>query len=354
MKKIGIITYQRAHNYGAILQCLALQEFIKENADVSVSIIDYKPKFLKYYNYFLLSRFSLKHPVIFIKEIFFFRRRYKRFCAFDNFISKYLMLNKDYSDNLSEYDVIIIGSDQLWNINNTDGIFDKMYWGNFKTDNKPRLITYAVSMGGCVNIDWTCVKKNVLNFQSISVREKYLQDNLKQYADCKSQWVLDPTLLQNRSFWLKLTVSVKPTCPYLFYYQARNKPLALQYAKEAAKKMNLEFIYVSAHIMLPNSREGIAANPIEFLNLLRNAKYVITSSFHGTVFCIQFHKDFSTLLLNDGEDGRSLSLLHSLGLSNHLVTLTEPICGCPTNWQDVDKVLENQREKSKNWLLNNI
>ena len=118
--------------------------------------------------------------------------------------------------------------------------------------------------------------------------------------------------------------------------------------------MNLEFIYCSAHIMLPNSKEMVNADPINFLNYLRNAAYVITSSFHGTVFCVQFHKYFSSLLLNDGDDGRSKSLLCSIGLEDHLLPLTEPAKILNTDWTIIDVALDKQRKDSKDWLLNNL
>lgn len=353
-KKIGILTYQRAHNYGAILQCLALQSFLKPNKDLEVSVIDYRPSFLDYYHFFSWKRFTPFHPKTTLKEILFFFRRYRRYKTFHRFIESNLLLDKEFCENLSEYNTIVIGSDQLWNINNTNGLFDPMYWGAFKNENTPKLITYAVSMGGCTNIDWKIAKGYIQKFDAISVREQYLNDNLLQYTGTFSQWVLDPTLLQDRDFWLKITQEKTPKRPYLFYYQARNKPQALEYARKTAKRMNMDFIYCSAHIMLPNSKEMIDANPIDFLNILRNAEYVITSSFHGTVFCVQFHKEFCSLLLNDGDDGRSKSLLFSIGLEDHLTQLTTPAKLCNTDWTSVDRTLEKQREESKNWLLNNL
>lgn len=353
-KKIGIITYQRAHNYGAILQCLALQTFLNDSYNIETKVIDYRPNFMDYYHFFSWKRFSPLHPIRAAKELLFIMRRYKRYQAFHRFIESKLLLDKVYSSKLAEYNTIVVGSDQLWNINNTNGIFDPMYWGAFKNFGKPKLITYAVSMGGCTNIDWNHVKDYIVNFDAISVRELYLKENLSRYAGCQSKWVLDPTLLQPREFWLKITSEHMPKKPYLFYYQARNKPKAFEYARETAKRMNLEFIYCSAHIMLPNSKEMVNADPINFLNYLRNAAYVITSSFHGTVFCVQFHKFFSSLLLNDGDDGRSKSLLCSIGLEDHLLPLTEPAKILNTDWTIIDVALDKQRKDSKDWLLNNL
>lgn len=353
-KKIGIITYQRAHNYGAILQCLALQSFLIENMGLQTKIIDYRPNFFDYYHYFSWKRLSLLYPKDAIKELLFILRRYKRYMAFHRFIESNLELDHEYTNTLEEYDTIVIGSDQLWNINNTNGDFDPMYWGIFKKGITPKLITYAVSMGGCSNINWDLVREHCINFDAISVREQYLRDNLFQFAGIQSKWVLDPTLLQTRQFWLNITQEITPKRPYLFFYQARNNPQALNYARETAKKMNLDFVYCSAHIMLPNSKEMVKANPIDFLNHLRNAAYVITSSFHGTVFCVQFHKEFATLLLNDGDDGRSKSLLCSLGLDDHLISLSDSAKVYNTDWTIVNSALETQREDSMNWLINII
>ena len=103
-----------------------------------------------------------------------------------------------------------------------------------------------------------------------------------------------------------------------------------------------------------NSKECISINPIAFLRLIKNATYVLTTSFHGTVFCYQLKKRFSTIKLGDGEDGRSIDFLSSIGLENHIITLADEPMVSEANWSKADEIIERQRQLSLNFLFNNI
>lgn len=354
--KIGILTFQCAHNYGAILQCYALQEMIKAKG-YDVQVIDYRPQSMRYYYYFAWGRFAPWHPCTLIKNLVYFTRRVKRYKAFNDFIGKYLNLSsRTILNSLPQhYDVVIIGSDQLWNPQNSLGKYDNYYWGNFKSGVRPRIISYAVSMGKAWKfVDWIKIRSLLNNFDAISVREKYLENLLAEKCHKQATTVLDPTLLQERSFWLNQSKEIEIEKPYLFFYQARANKLAYKYAKRQAKLMNLDLICLSADIMSDNSRVAINSNPIDFLNLVRHASYVLTTSFHGTVFCCQFHKDFSTIRLDDGDDGRSFSLLNLLGIENRMISLNDTFSQGMIDWIDVDNRINKLRTFSLSWLLDNL
>lgn len=354
--KIGIITFQRAHNYGAILQCYALQEVLV-GLGYDVEVIDYEHHYYDYYKPFLWKRVAPWHPRSAIINLQNLNRRKMRYHAFDDFINRNLKLSdKGKLQNIcNEYDVVIIGSDQVWNPNNSKGNYDKYYWGQFKTDGKPRVISYAASMGGSWRTaDWRKIRRLLENFDAISVREDYLKNVIKERSAKNAEWVLDPTLLQTHEFWMSKAKKPALTRPYLFFYQARRDERALEYAKEAAKAKNLDFVGISADIMAYNSKSAIPAGPAEFLGLMKDADYVLTTSFHGTVFCYQLKKRFSTLRLGDGEDGRAESIMQLLHLEKHLVTLSEkPVEEVP-NWQDVDEGLSVARAASLKWLMENL
>lgn len=353
-KHIGIITFQRAHNYGAILQVLSLQEILK-NYCRSVSVIDYYPQSQHYYHYAECYTYSLKHPLKSIKNLLYLRRRKKRYYAFNSFIESYLNLTSKSLQTISQdYDTIVIGSDQVWNLRNSSGKYDYFYWGQFKQDNLPNLISYAASMGSCDNVQWAVVANLLKNFNAISVREKYLKDYIKSNCNFEAEWVLDPTLLQSKAFFEKIAKEPSIKNPYLFYYQARANKSAYLYAKKWAKKMNLKFICLSAHIMLSNSHQAITAGPSEFLGYIKKATYVLTSSFHGTVFCCHFKKNFSTLKLNDGDNGRSESLLELLGLDYKLISLDSAPNTDIVQWNEVDIKLNEARNDSVTWLVNHL
>lgn len=260
--KIGIITFQRAHNYGAILQCYALQEMLLAN-HYDVQVIDYYPQSMHYYYYFQWNRFAPWHPFGMMRNIFLFRRRVLRYNAFNKFINKNLILSNHLNTIAHDYDVIIIGSDQLWNPKNSSGKYDDYYWGKFKRNNLLKIISYAVSMGKSWKVvDWKVVNDLLSNFDAISVREDYLKDAIKEMCHRQVDVVLDPTLLQERSFWMNKSKDLRINRPYLFFYQARANKFAYRYAKTYALKRNLDFICLSADIISKNSRIAIDADTI--------------------------------------------------------------------------------------------
>lgn len=352
--RIGILTFQRAHNYGAILQVYSLQEFLKSYS-YNVEVIDYNPEALQYYHYSKNYTLSLLHPIGSVKTLLYYQRRKKRYYAFNSFIEKNLNLSHCDLSSLSDYfDSIVIGSDQVWNLKNSLGKYDYFYWGQFKHNEKPHLISYAASMGSSENVDWLRISNLLKNFNSISVRENYLQKAIRKNCCINAEWTLDPTLLQNRAFFENIAIDPQIKEPYLFFYQARSNKQAYLYAKKWAKKMNLKFVCLSAHIMLQNNSIVVQAGPLEFLGLIKNAQYVITSSFHGTVFCYHFKKKFTTLRLNDRDNGRCESLLQLLGLGNKMVSLTDSPNVGNTDWSLADKQLEEARSFSRNWLINHL
>lgn len=356
-KRIGILTFHKGRNYGAALQCFALQEVVKDLGYHPIEI-DYVPRMIKKtYNTLFWSRCIPIHPSETIEYLKSAPKRARRNRIFGSFVKRYFCLSdKSRLGYLSQdFDTVIIGSDQVWNPNNSLGKYDTYYWGCFKSGVSPRIISYAASMGGSwKNSDWNKINGLLHNFDAISVREDYLRDIINERTDSHAEWVLDPTLLQTREFWMSHAADVRINVPYLLYYQARRNDAAFEYAKRIAIKKKLEFICVSADVKLYNSYIAIDAGPAEFLGLFKNATYVVTSSFHGTVFCYHFKKDFCSLQLGDGEDGRSSSLLSLLGLEDHLVTLDNEPTEFSVDWHECDCRLDAMRESSRKWLQNNI
>lgn len=356
-KRIGILTFHKGRNYGAALQCFALQEILKE-LGYNPMEIDYVPRMIKKtYNTLFWSRCI---PLHFLETVEYLKsapKRARRNKSFGIFVKEHFNLSDSsrLEKLCDDFDTVIIGSDQVWNPNNSLGKYDYYYWGNFKINGKPRIISYAASMGGSWrNADWVKIKSLLQNFDAISVREDYLRDIISEKTCCPAMWVLDPTLLQTRDFWISHAVDIKISTPYLLFYQARPNEKALEYARNVANKKNLLFICISADVKLFNSPVSIDAGPAEFLGLFKNATYVVTSSFHGTVFCYQFMKNFCSLKLGDGEDGRSSSLLSLLGLANNLVSLDKFPTDNSVDWLECDRKIEKLRMLSLNWLKDNV
>lgn len=347
--KIGILTFHRAHNYGAVLQAYALQTYL-QSLNHTVELIDYRnEELLNVYKWFDFNRFKTRHLNNIYKELKLILPRKKRFKKFDEFINRYLNLSpKEYS--LNSYDVIIIGSDQVWNTNLTNG-FDNMYWGNFKINNNCKLISYAASMQDEIpNGNISKIKKFLNNFNYISVREDSIAKILGTITNQNISVVIDPTLLLSKNQWKNLCSERIIKKPYLLLYQVRKNNKAPKIAEIIAQKLNLKLIYLSAGIDKNYSNEVIAAGPLDYINLFKYADFVVCTSFHGTVFSIIFNRPFCSVLLNDGKDNRVKSLLNKLNLNERGVENYNDAILNDINWEKVQNSLSILKNNSKKYI----
>ena len=324
--KIGILTFHCAHNYGAVLQCYALQETLK-NMGHKVEIIDYRPSYLiTPYKIWNIQRFLSPTPQEFIKKIIkeslTLRHRPSRYKKFQEFI--YNRLNLSQTKSVTEnYDAYIIGSDQIWNPQITKG-FDPNYFGyfNFPKKNK-KYISYAASMEKIqlTNYEKEYFSKALKNFDSISVRENNLSNLLQPLTDKPIKIVLDPTLLANPIVWNDLAKVPQYKKQYVIVYQIRESEHTQLIAQKIAKDLNLDVVNLKASPRWYSKKTLIQnASPEDFLGWIKHASCIITTSFHGTAFSIIFNRPFYYIKLNDGNDSRSSSLLENIGLSNRIIT----------------------------------
>lgn len=347
--KIGILTFHRAVNYGAVLQCYALSEYLK-NLGHDVYVIDYNnPKLLACYKVFdfhrLISRKAL-HKVITnsLKEVSLIQRRRERWKKFDFFIKNRLRLLAPTQDNIDQLDIVIVGSDQVWNTNLTNG-FDPYYWGSFKHRDKLRIISYAASIEEFWDEkDNELAKKLLENFDAISVREANSSDRLKFLLPNRCiSLCLDPTLIVKRQVWDKLVKSPSIKKKYLLLYQVRASKKAYEISKFVAKKLSLKLIVLSANVSSKNSRICGGASPEEYLGLLKNASFIVCTSFHGTVFSLVFGRPFLSIKLYDGRDNRVETLLSQFNGQHRFVASLEDV----TNLKDINEIIDFKQTVSK-------
>ncbi len=322
--KIGIITFHRAANYGAMLQCFALKTILKLLGYDSVEVIDYRNQAIEnYYNYkwsaclrnISFSPSGLKRLLCSTLYTYLCKRRLHNFRLFEN---KYLIPSKLPYYN---YDYIIFGSDQIWNVGITQD--DDTYFGKVDAE-KVKKISYAGSLG---HGDLEAFKSKIellKQFKSIGVRETKLKQILNDLG-INSSSCLDPTLLLTSECWLNhLDLPIKRASirSSLLVYCIRDKNRTLKAAKKLAMQMNLKLVLFEAIDTLDLRGIGNDASyygPREFVRCFNEADYVITDSFHGTVFSILFHKPFISCRLNDGRDGRADSILTQLGLLSQFI-----------------------------------
>ena len=278
--------------------------------------------------------------------------RYKRRCAFNRFIEKYLHLaNLDFQSEDNDFDCFVFGSDQIWNPQITEA--DPVFFGDAPCFKGKKMVTYAASAGSVTalkEIDVEQLKCWLSNFSSLSVRENSLSDYLKE-LHFRIQLVIDPVLLAGKDVYSKIASSIKTEKPYLLFFSIGQNDEALNVARKKAISLGLELIqmYGMAEI-IKNKKALQCISPNDFIGYFQNAKFVISSSFHGTVFSILFHKPFICI----GHDFKSRfhSLLKMFGLSDRLVdaysVMDLNLEGI--NWDFVDKVLSQKRKDSISFL----
>lgn len=350
--KIGILTFHCAHNYGAVLQSFALQEYLKEKGH-KVEIIDYRPSYLiEPYEIPSLKLKSLSILRRSLSVILLNNSRVKRADNFNAFIKDSLNLSDETNDVQKEYDLYILGSDQIWNGEITKGI-DNVYWGNFIKRADSKICSYAASLGGykIQKHEKSIIKHHLLNIDKLSVREKETLEEIRSLTSKDIVEVLDPTFLINRSKWDQFLGGNFPKNKYILIYQVRYNKNLLRIANQIANQLQARVIEIPAGISLKHLfNKYKSTSPFEFINLIKNAECIVTSSFHGTAFSLIFEKPFYTVALNDGADNRSINLLSNLSLNNRIINKNSKVDFSHIDYSVVNKKLQDLILSSKSYI----
>lgn len=362
---IGILTYHRAHNYGAMLQAYALQKFLQEQG--------YKVEFIDYWPIEHAREYALLQPIngngsvldycknIIANTLTFWRRWY-RIHQFNTFAKEYLQLptKASYSAHAAsiyeKYDCVLVGSDQIWRNYSSNGKyygFDPTYFCQTLV-HPTHCITYAASMG-VIQMDANDRVRfySYLNaFSTILVREQSLANLVRKMGHSASV-VIDPTLLWDKEFWNRILPSSRFSKErYVLYYELMNSPEALAFAKQKAEKLHCKLLIMDARIPYIQRPHHISfASPIQFMQAIRDAEFVIPTSFHGTAFSLIFEKQFIATGLQKNAD-RVQTLLNSTEIPAYyqIIPHDMPII----NYSEVNKRLDISRTISQSLLLQAI
>lgn len=313
MIKIGIITLSASDNCGSLLQTYALQEVLKERYECEVDIINFNSRESKeVYN--LFSKNFYKHPkktLFTIKHLKSIKHQREGYAKFRN---KFLNLTeKEFEDveSLREisnnYDIVITGSDQVWNVYMTD-YNDAFY---LPWTNSSKKVSYAASLGSTQVIDEKKsieLKKMLSSFSCISVRESTGKETIEKLIGKDVEVTADPTMLLSDEKWDDLAGSRMIDKEYIFYYSwSYPNENMNKLVQKFAKEKGLEVFVINSSRWYKYRPEDFGFNlykdsgPIEFLNLMKYAKYVFVQSFHGAVFANVFKKRF--FFLNENANG---------------------------------------------------
>lgn len=353
--KIGIITFQCAHNYGAVLQAFGLKEVLKSSGN-SVNIINYRPPYkINSYRKFNPRNWLSKNPykciIRFFTEIIVKPTRIKRWYGFEHFMNKYLDLCPyDKDDDYSAFQALVLGSDQIWNPGLTGGNFDKVYFGgNAKCD----IISYAASsrFDSLTEEQKEFFSNALPKLKQVSVRESSLANLLQPIINKKVFTVVDPTLLAGKDIFDKIAISPKEK-KYLLLYQIGQWDKLNAFTAKIARKLDLEVIEIVSHPMMPRKGRIQTASPCEFIGYFKNASFVVTTSFHGLAFSLMYNKQFYCLKQNTNADLRLLSLLNKLGLNNRFLEPDEEPAFDNIDFLSVNDKIEKEVQYSKEYLDN--
>lgn len=321
--KLAILTFHEALNYGAVLQAFALQQTLK-SLGYNVGILDYSCSGIRKAHsviaYISLSKCGnsiIKYIGKNLCNLFLLPFKQFRKIKFSKFIVQNLSLIP--ISNLKEEDCVIVGSDQVWNLNLTDG--DINYFTGLGHKKK---IAYAASAGSFEDeLDKKELADILKSYYYISVRENGLRNHLNEIINKKCILVLDPTLLVNEIFFYNITNLITPKYKYLFVYKVLNTKFFENSACEFAKMNNLRIVEPVSRIGLKYFFNPIRYkwwySPIEFLNALRNSFCVFTTSFHGVALSIVFRKSFYFISNGQKSENRINSLLEQLNLTDRII-----------------------------------
>lgn len=341
MKKIGMITFHASHNNGSMLQTLALQNILSNRYGCDVEIINFSNPDQRNMYAPLPKADNYKRVIKNMIWMTQYTQMKKQYDAYNAFSSKYFKLSSKeytYSEEMAEldgvYDAVIAGSDQVWNIACRDA--DDAYYLNFLK--KTPKYGYAISFGAnnpfMLDGDTNTHKKLVSEFKKISVREKNAQKWIKEALNLDTPICLDPTMLLTMEEWENLVdVGDTPIIAgdYIYYYCFSITEDVQQFLKWVSNKTGMPVYFMEAKewtlkTCWRNKIKLIGSyGPDVYMNVVKNAKLFITTSFHGTAFATIYKKNF--WYISDGKpnktDDRAQSFLTQLGLMERYKTIDE-------------------------------
>ncbi len=384
MKKIGIVSCYFQHNYGSMLQALATQMaldklgYANETIDISGFNGEIKKAKLMYFAKASLTSDILVSKLGMAKNVFIKKFSHNQYAAmsqiraekFEVFSHKQFRLSPKYSSKAElsrkcaeNYDNVLVGSDQLWLPGN---IAADYYTLNF-VPQTVNTIAYATSFGQSSLPKDSARKASVFlkKIKHIGVREQSGQKLVREIAQRNVPVVCDPTLLFTGDEWMSIQTE-KPIVEgkYIFCYFLGNNPPHREFAKKLKEATGCKIVALVHLDEFVKSDEGYAdetpydVDPADFLNLIRNAEYVCTDSFHCSVFSILYGRQFYTFRrfnrnTKQSTNSRLDTLFDLSGITGRLLTGNERIEDCleiKTDFEAVHKKLEGIRQESYAYL----
>lgn len=358
--KICVITLQNVTNYGSVLQTYATQSVLQQMGH-QVEFIDYV-RSNQTKQHIKKSRKRPNNIFEFIKSIY---RNYigsliileKKRKAFDEFVKNNIHITPKRYYTVDELrmappqaDAYCTGSDQMWNSGWNGGI-ERSYFLDF-IDHKPKFsFSTSIGMDEFPEAEIEETKQLLSRYTFITVREKRAETLLASLGIC-ARTVLDPTLLLDGNYWRKFAGNIKQNNDkYILVYQLNQTHGAVnfkEYVLNLSKKMSLPIKSISYGLKIRRDYDKYVCLPSieEFVSLFMNAEYVVTDSFHGTSFCINFNRQF-TVIYPPLYSSRLSNILKLCDLEDRVYSGIETeLHSQRIDYKRVNKIMQQMRNES--------
>ena len=356
--KVCTITCHNALNHGARLQACALLYYLNSLGH-NVEVVDYRPEYMSFSDkVWYWPGVSVKMWAKLFLQLYLRLDAVRRYAAFERFSEKYIPRTKQIYRTLGELqknpplaDVYIAGSDQIWNTLFRNGK-DAAYYLDFGVPETKR-VSYAASFA-LPSLFFDCesfVKEYLSVFDKISVRESSGVDILSALG-YDAQVVVDPVFLLSANEWDILLNCYDNNEEYILVYDVMGCNTIKCIAKRLAKKYGCKVYSISSRRFAYAEKNFSQAGPDKFVELIRNARCVVSNSFHGTAFAMIYHRDFFVVDRKDGLNERIHSLLMQFGLESRCVmaNVLDKVLSEKISYKTIDSILHWKISLSKEFL----
>lgn len=334
--KVGLITYHSAYNFGSVLQAYATQTVINQLGH-EVTVINYRMPSQKNFYSLFPKNMGKKQFCISCLTLPTIYKRKKRQEKYEDLFSSLYNLTEELNEpeefrKLNDcFDVYVSGSDQVWNNKSNEyiGVDWKKYMGPYLLDfTTKKKISFASSPESMSKKELEEIKEDLLSFSYISCREQWSSNILSDLLGVEVETVLDPTLLLRKKEWLNLTNGWKnkyTNQKYIFYYVfkgVRGLNADLKKICNIAEERGMTVVTsVPLSFVVPrkNLVNAVDADAIDFIGLINNAEFIITNSYHGTLFSVNFNKKFYSLQSEKIEYSRVEQMAKRLGFEDRVI-----------------------------------
>lgn len=360
MKKIGIINHWMVNNYGALFLAYALERKIRE-LGYDVETISWLPDEVRRpWKLSMLRKTGIVHYLLRLGYFgVFVLPRQKNFRSFRSLMqtSRRTYTDATLPEIADSYDIIMIGGDQLWNCK--INYYNENNFLPFIKE-KERKVVYAASLSqDFIREDFKATfKKLAMGFGYITVRERRAAELIEEVTGIKPPRVIDSAFLLSADDWAKLAQEPKETDKYIFVYQVQSDRSVVNFANKLAKKKGCRIIYCPFPLKKQiHCRRKPYMSPEKWLGYIKNAEYVVTDAFHGTVFAIIFNREFFSEISEYGKDtgSRITNILEVLSLQNRILDKgnTDILLDCPKiEWSRINNLINDESKEAQKHITN--